>query len=163
MAFSLQSIHLLRQSGRYCPPPLPLEKNPNQAQSRQPHSHSLPLHESSLPSPYSHASAAGFFLLHCRLFGLVVAHFQSTVTPILRNSVFAKSISPSNSLCASGQSWNVITPQPRRTRRYAPRETRAQNGSCCARARARLVFDFCAREKERGREGRRAAPRRGRW
>lgn len=32
-------------------------------------------------------------------------------------------------MCASGTSWNVITFQPRRKSRYAPKETRAQKGS----------------------------------
>lgn len=55
--------------------------------------------------------------------------FQSTVTPIFRKSVLASSISPMSSLYASGQSLKVRTPQPRLPRRYAPRATRAQNGS----------------------------------
>jgi hypothetical protein len=58
---------------------------------------------------------------------------QSTSTPSFRRSAFARSISPISSLCASGTSLKAKTPQPRRKSMYAPKETRAQKGSCLCR------------------------------
>ena len=49
--------------------------------------------------------------------------------PLLFSSFLAISISPINSLCASGTSLNVKTPQPSLNKRYAPKETRTQKGS----------------------------------
>jgi hypothetical protein len=55
---------------------------------------------------------------------------QSTSTPLDLSSLFANSISRISSLCASGTSLNVNTPQPSLKSRYAPKETMVQNGSC---------------------------------
>ena len=55
---------------------------------------------------------------------------QSTSIPFPLNSFLAISISPISSLYASGTSLNVNTPQPNLNSRYAPKETRAQNGNC---------------------------------
>lgn len=54
---------------------------------------------------------------------------QSTSMPLLLSSFLAISISPINSLCASGTSLKVNTPQPSLNNRYAPKETRTQKGS----------------------------------
>ncbi len=54
---------------------------------------------------------------------------QSTSIPFPLNSFLAISISPINSLYASGTSLNVNTPKPNLNNRYAPKETRAQNGN----------------------------------
>lgn len=54
---------------------------------------------------------------------------QSTETPFVLKSAFARSISFKSSACAAGTSLNVKTPNPNLNRRYAPNETSAQNGS----------------------------------
>ena len=54
---------------------------------------------------------------------------QSTSIPFPLNSFLAISISPINSLYASGTSLNVNTPQPNLNNKYAPKETRAQKGN----------------------------------
>lgn len=58
-----------------------------------------------------------------------VAPHQSTSIPFLLSSSLAISISPINSLCASGTSLNVRTPNPSLNSKYDPNETRAQNGN----------------------------------
>ena len=66
---------------------------------------------------------------------------QSTSIPFPFNSFLAISISPINSLYASGTSLNVNTPQPNLNSRYAPKETRAQKGNCwCAELAGRSSY-----------------------
>lgn len=72
------------------------------------------------------------------------------MTPSFRSSTLAVSISPMISACAAGTSLKVRTPQPRRARRYAPQETRAQRGSCFfeeGRAGARGGGEACSQQR----------------